>query len=110
MLDVALPSMETVRTPYGHLIAYIWRQTRTSYCPDFDPYVGLSQEHLFELATAGSAALGPVAQPWDTQRRHPGVQRAGSFRLCTVLQTKQESKQIFHVGRRASVTKAGGFF
>lgn len=78
--DAALASVETVT-------AYIWRNTRIGYCPDLDPYITLSQEHLFELVTVGSAALAPVAQPWDTHRRHPRMQRGWSFScaLCCRL-------------------------
>lgn len=84
--DAALASVETVT-------AYIWRKMRIGYCPDFDPYISLNQEHLFELVTVGSAALAPVAQPWDTHRRHPRMQRGWSFScaLCSRL-NRTESK------------------
>lgn len=54
-------------------------QMRIRYCPDFNPYIGSGQEHLVELGTVGSPALGPGghtqekpqdAEGWELQVVH----------------------------------------
>lgn len=75
--DATPPSVGMLQTSYGHNCSHL-EELEDLILPRLGSQHCLSQEHLSEPATVGSAELGPAANPGTLPGETPGCRGAGT--------------------------------